>query len=195
MKRGSKFSQTIILIFVFPIVILMVLFLIIYTPVDFVRYCFSNRRKKMKRVYGKRAKYTWLITLTYHYRTFELISKKNLPIEFCPANQNPCEYGYFYYDKILFLPDVVPHFDPKSNNWYVAQGHEERDFVNYIELEKEHFRKCMDYSENMKCEKAVFLVKENEVYDKEKSIVETADFILTYNKKNFAQKINELLSK
>ena len=67
MKKDGKLSQALVLLFTFPIAVLMVLFLILYTPTDFVRYCFSNRRREMKRLYGKRAKYSWIITLTDHF--------------------------------------------------------------------------------------------------------------------------------
>ena len=54
MKKDGKLSQALVLLFTFPIAVLMVLFLLLYTPIDFARYCFSNRRKEMKRLYGKR---------------------------------------------------------------------------------------------------------------------------------------------
>ena len=47
----------------------------------------------------------------------------------------------------------------------------------------------------MKCEKVVFLVNEKDVYDEEKNLIENSDFILTYNKKNFAEKFNRFLLK
>ena len=195
MKKDGKLSQELVLLFTFPIVVLMVLFLLLYTPIDFVRYCFSNRRKEMKQLYGKRAKYSWIVTLTDHYRMFELIAKNNLPILFIPACENPCQYGYFYYNQTLFLHDVVPHFDVESGNWYILQDHDESNLYGYIEAEREDFQKCTGFNENIKCERVVFLVEENDVYDDEKNLIENSDFILTYSKKNFAEKINRFLSK
>ena len=49
--------------------------------------------------------------------------------------------------------------------------------------------------QNIKCERVVFLIKEEDVYGEEKDLIEKSDFILTYNKKNFAEKINRFLSK
>ena len=195
MKKDGKLSQALVLVFVFPVAIFMALFLLLYTPIDFVRYRFSNRRKEMKRLYGKRAKYSWIVTLTDHYRIFELIAKNNLPILFIPACENPCQYGYFYYNQTLFLHDIVPHFDVESGNWYIVQEHDQSDLSGYIEAEKEKFRKCTGFNENIKCERVVFLVKENDVYDEEKNIAENSDFILTYNEKNFAEKIKGFISK
>ena len=149
----------------------------------------------MKRKYPKQAKYTWLITLTQHFKVFELISKHNLPIEFYPKNPNPCKDGYFYYDKILFLPDVVPHFDPEKNHWFIVHGHDESDLFYYMEAEKEDFHKLVGFDEGIECERIVFLVEEKDVYKEEKDIFNATDFILTYNKKNFVKKINKLLSK
>ena len=195
MKKDGKLSQALVLLFTFPIAVLMVLFLLLYTPTDFVRYCFSNRRREMKRLYGKRTKYSWIVTLTDHYRIFELIAKNNLPILFIPACENPCQYGYFYYNQTLFLHDVVPHFDVESGNCYIVQEHDQSDLSGYIEAERENFHKCTGFNENIKCERVVFLVKENDVYDEEKNIAENSDFILTYNKKNFAEKIKGFISK
>ena len=195
MKKDGKLSQALVLLFTFPIAVLMVLFLLLYTPIDFARYCFSNRRKEMKRLYGKRAKYSWIVTLTDHYRMFELIAKNNLPILFVPERENPCQHGYFYCNQTLFLHDVVPHFDAESGNWYIVQEHDQSDLSGYIEAEKENFHKCMGFNENIKCERVVFLVKENDVYDEEKNIAENSGFILTYNKKNFAEKIKGFISK
>ena len=195
MKKDGKLFQALVLVFVFPVAILMVLFLLLYTPIDFFRYCFSNRRREMKNLYGKREKYSWIITLTDHYRIFELIAKNNLPILFIPACENPCQYGYFYNNQTLFLHDVVPHYDVENGNWYIVQEHNESDLSDYIEAEKENFHKCTGFNETIKCERIVFLVKENDVYGEEKNVAENSDFILTYNKKNFAEKVNGFISK
>ena len=141
MKKDGKLFQALVLLFTFPIAVLMVLFLLLYTPIDFVRYCFSNRRREMKRLYGKQVKYSWIITLTDHYRIFELIAKNDLPILFIPACENPCQYGYFYYNQTLFLHDVVPHFDVESGNWYIVQEDDQSDLSGYIEAEREDFQK------------------------------------------------------
>lgn len=194
MKEDGKFSKIIIWIVVFPLTILMALFLIIYTPIDYIRYCFSHRRKEMKRLYEKRAKYSWLVTLTSHYRLYELITKQNLPIRFFPRSENPCINGFFYCNGILFLEDIVPHYDHENNNWYISQKDCAEDLTDYMELEKEEFHKCMGYNENLTCERVVFLVNEKDFSREEKDMAESAEFILTYNKKNFAEKINEFFS-
>ncbi|MBO5755716.1 MAG: hypothetical protein J6R89_06650, partial [Clostridia bacterium] len=72
---------------------------------------------------------------------------------------------------------------------------DESDLYGYIEAEKEKFHKCTGFNENVKCERVIFLVKEKDVYDEEKDLIENSDFILTYNKKNFVEKINRFLSK
>ena len=195
MEKENKLFQILILILVLPLVILIQVCLLLYTPLDFARYCFSDRRKTMKHLYGKRAKYNWLITLTAHYKIFELISKNDLPILFIPKKENPCEYGYFYYDHILFLADVMPHFDAKSDTWQVLRGHGYVDLLSYVETEKEDFYLCTGFNENATCERAVFLVKENEIGKKERGILENTDFIITYNKKNFTEKIKGFISK
>lgn len=194
MDKNSKFAQALIFIFIFPIAALMVLFLLLYTPIDLVRYRFSRHRKDMKHLYGKQAKYSWLATLTYYYNVYELISKNDLPIQyFRNPNMNLCTYGYFYANQTLFIVDVVPHFHPEGGNWSVVSENDESDVNVYMAFEKERFDTCMGFNENVKCERVVFLVKEKELHGEEKEMAEQADFILTYNKKNFAKKINEFL--
>ena len=195
MKKDGNLSQALVLILIFPVAILTVLFLLLYTPIDFFRYCFSNRRKEMKRLYGKRAKYFWMITLTDDYKIFELIVKNNLPISFIPACENPCAFGYFYYNRTLFLMTVAPHFDSESGNWYFVNGDDGSDFVSYVESEKEAFHRCTGFNETVKCERVVFLVKEKDVYAAERDLVENADFILVYNKQNFAAQMSKFIEK
>ena len=149
----------------------------------------------MKQLYGKKAKYFWLITLSNHYKTFELIRKNKLPIMVASTFENPCKYGYFYYNQILFLHDNVPHYDLQSESWYIVLDNNESNLSSYVELKKEEFYKCFENSESVKCERVVFLVNEKDFYGEERYIVDDAEFILTYNKKNFAQKIKALIEK
>jgi hypothetical protein len=196
MNKENKLGQAIILILVFPIVLLMLLFLLFYTPIDFFRYLFSGFRKDMKRVWGKRARYFWLVTIATHYKLYNLIAKNNLPIRFLPQDNNACEGGFVYSNKILFEEYVLPHYNSEKDEWYLTHGHhEEENLISYVEWKKAHFHECMAHNENVKCENVVFLVEERAVSSEEKNLYENADFILMYNKKNFAEKIREFLEK
>lgn len=193
MKKENKLWQAIILILVLPLVLLMMLFILLYTPIDFARYRFSAFRKYM-RIYGKRLKYSGLISLTSHYKLYELIAKNNLPVIFLPRAENPCDGGFFYSNKVLFEEDAFPVYDSEKGDWYLLLGHhEEEDLASYVEWKKAHFHECMAHNENMKCESVVFLVKEGDVSAEKKNLYENADFILMYNKKNFAEKVNGFL--
>jgi len=195
MNKDSKPWQVIILILVLPIVLLMMLFILLYTPIDFVRYRFSAFRKYM-RIYGKRLKYTGLISLTSHYKLYGMIAKNNLPVIFLPRAENPCDGGFFYSNKVLFEEDAFPFYNHEKGDWYLLLGHhEEEKLISYVEWKKAHFHECMAQNENMKCERVVFLVKEGDVSAEEKDLYENAEFILMYNKKNFAEKISEFLEK
>ena len=195
MKIKNKFIEVLIAFLLLPIFILIILFLLLYTPIDFVKYYFSKLRREMKHLYGKKAKYFCLITLSNQYKTFELIRKNKLPIMVASTFENPCKYGYFYYNQILFLHDNVPHFDFESESWYIVLDSNESNLSSYVELEKEEFYKCFADGEGIKCERVIFLVNERDVYDEEKCQADDAEFILTYNKKNFAQKIKALIEK
>ncbi len=182
MKKNSKLSQAAVLIFVLPLVILMTLFFLFYTPIDWIRYRFSNCRREMRRLYGKQARYTWLITLTDHYKMLKLILQNDLPILFVRKNENPFLGGYFYYNQALFLADMTPYFDDESN------------LNAYIESEKDAFHECVGFNENAKCERVVFLMKEKDSYGRAGALPESTGIVLTYNKKNFAEKIHGFLS-
>lgn len=196
MNKENKLGQAIIFILVFPVALLMMLFMLLYTPIDFLRYLFSDFRRDMKRIWSKRARYLWLITITAHYKLYNLIAKNNLPISFLPENDNVCAGGFFYFNKILFEEDAAPHYDSEKGDWYLIHGHhEEENLISYVEWKKAHFRECMAHNENMKCESVVFLVEERYVSAEDKNLYENADFILTYNKKNFAEKMSEFLAK
>ena len=190
MKKDSPF---IIGIIVFPFIVLLLLFAFLYTPVDFVIYRLSVVHKEMKRIYGKRAKFIWLFTLSYRYRLHKLIIKNNLPLQFFPRSEDPNASGYFYYNKTLFLADVVPHFDPENNKWDVIQSNDELDYQVYVEAEKESFLQRASVDESIECERVVFLVEEKELYPEEKELANAVDFILPYNKKNFAKRMRDLI--
>ena len=195
MDKENKLGQAIILILVFPLALLMMLFFLLYTPIDFVRYRFSAFRKDM-RIYGKRLKYIWLISITDHYKLYNLIAKNNLPISFLPEKDSVCEGGFFYSNKVLFEENSTPHYDPEKCEWYLTRSHGAKEnLISYVEWKKAHFHECMAHNENMKCESVVFLVEERYVSAEDKNLYENADFILTYNKKNFAEKMSEFLAK
>ena len=197
MNKISKLSQSIIFILVLPIFILMMLVLILYTPVDYVRYRLSHRCKAMKRMYGKQAKYTWLVSVTEHFKIYELVAKHGLPLTFYKEGENPCNFGFFYCDRILFLTEH-PQFDEETDRWFIVseheQEHDECDLNTYIDSAKNEFYQCIEENKRPQCDRVVFLVNEKDIDEEEKEYLDNADFVLTYNKKNFADKINGLLA-
>lgn len=190
MKKDSPF---IIGIIVFPFIVLLLLFAFLYTPIDFVIYHLSVVHKEMKRIYGKRLKYVWLFTLSYGYKLHKLIIKNNLPLQFFPKSEDPNNYGYFYCNKTLFLADVAPFFDFENNKWDVVQSNDELDYQVYVEAERERFLQCAGVNESIECERVVFLVEEKELSPEEKELTKNADFILMYNKKNFAKRMRDFI--
>lgn len=193
MKKKITDSPVIVGIIAFLFIFPFLSFAFLYTPIDFVIYHLSSVRKEMKRIYGKRLKYIWLFTLSYGYRLHKLIIKNNLPLQFFPKSEDPGDYGYFYCNKTLFLADATPQFDFENNKWDVIQSHDENDYQVHVEAEKKSFLQCASVNESIECERVVFLVEEKELSPEEKKLAKDVDFILMYNKKNFAKRMRDFI--
>ena len=195
MKKNTTTSQVIIFIFILPIAVLTCLLLILYTPVDYIRYLCSSHHKEMKKIYGSKAKYTWLATLSYHFRVYELITKNDLPVKyFRDQRVKMCTYGYFFYKGTLLIVDVVPHYDMETKAWCIVREGDASDLQGYIECEKEEFESFANGNAELSCERVIFLVSETELCDEDKANIKASDFILPYNKANFAKRIEEFFN-
>ncbi len=199
MKKQSKFKaflDEILWIVYIPIVILLGLFLLIYTPVDYLKYRFSSFRKQMKLRYGKEAKYTWLIATSYYFKIFERIEKHGLPLQyFRDPKVTMGSYGYFYCEGTLFVVDMVPRYNHESGSWYVIEEDSEADLQSYMDSEMQAFRECVQDTENLPCNRMVFLVDEEEVYKEDREIAKDVPFLLIYDVDSFPHVIREFLEK
>ena len=137
MDKDNKLAQAIILILVFPIAVLMMLFMTLYTPIDFLIYRFSDFYKDMRCIWGKRVRYVWLITNTEHYKLYNLIVKNSVPIQYLPREDNVCEGGFFYLNNTLFVEDALLCYNSENREWYIVYGHHEsQSLEEYAELKK-----------------------------------------------------------
>ena len=187
----QKDAPWILSILIIPGFVLMALFFLLYTPVDFLRYYFSDHRREMRRLNRKEEKYTWLATLTSYYRVYNLVRRYRLPIRYIRVfGTGVCTYGYFYCNRVLFLTDAVPYFDFEAEKWIIA---EEDDMEDYVRSEVDLFDERMEHDDSLKCERVVFLVKEKGYSGEERALAEKADFILLYNEKDFADRVNRFL--
>jgi hypothetical protein len=101
-------------------------------------------------------------------------------------------YGLYSSKGKFLLPIEYDNIKNLCNNiWACSKD----GIITIVETEKEDFYQCTGFNENATCERAVFLVKENEIGKKERDILENTDFIITYNKKNFTEKIKGFISK
>lgn len=197
MKKHSRLFSAFLSVCLFPIVLFSALFLIFYVPTDIVRYRFSGYRKDMKRLYGERAKYEFLATLSPCFKMYELVSKKSLPVRYFPyPDETTCSHGFFYCGKTLLIVDMIPSFDTEIGKWCIVSKDDSDEpyyAEEYANDEVEEFRKCLlKLGESSKCNRAVFLIRERELGRDEKAAAENADFILTYNVKNIADKLGSL---
>lgn len=214
MKKHSRLFSGFLSVCLFPILLFSALFLIFYVPTDIVRYRFSRYRKDMKRLYGERAKYEFLVTLSPCFGMYETVAKKSLPVRYFPRpDEATCSYGFFYCGKTLLIVDTVPSLDPETGKWCIVSkddsdepccseeysNNEEDDSdepyyaEEYAKNEAEEFQKCLlKIGKCAECNRAVFLIRERELGRDEKASAENADFILTYNGKNIADKLGSL---
>ena len=102
----------------------------------------------------------------------------------------------FYCGKTLLIVDTVPSFDPEIGKWCIDSkddSDEPSSAEEYAKNEAEEFQKyLLKIGESAECNRAVFLIREKEFGRDEKAAAENADFILTYNGKNIADKLSSL---
>ena len=142
------------------------LYFIIYTPVDIIRYRKTQYYKDTK------DKYTWLAAKSYCVRLYEAVKKAGLPIEY--YRRGKC-FGYFLYKNYLIFNDYNLSYGEEIHYWTVERGDE------YIRLEEAVKQDIQDFNEFMKTEaagKAIILV-ENDIFDDDPPKSETYEIIIT----------------
>lgn len=196
-KRRRGDSPALVLLLTLPIGLFLLLFMIVYTPIDFLRYRFSRFYRDRKRLYGKADRYTWLVTLFPYYGIYARIAKSGLPVRFLRDQRGPLSPAFFFDEgtRTLFEWEPAPHYDFEAQAWYLLFGKEEGDLRAYCESRVGLFHKCTaGDTESDLCRRVVFLVHEKDLWKEERNLAENADFLLVYNRKNFAEKLGALLS-
>ena len=113
-SNKSKIWRTLSVIILTPIVCIILLLLLLWTPIDYIKYKFSRYYKDTKE------KYSWMCAVSCYVRLYDLIKKENLPIEYHRCNDSHVTgYGYFVYKDVLILNDYELSYDPEKQIWLV----------------------------------------------------------------------------
>lgn len=125
-KNKSKVFEIILtIILIMPMALLFVLFVILYTPVDFINY------RKTQYFKDTKEKYYWYANNSFYVRLYNIIKKANLPVEYYRDNSVKLTgYGYFVYKNILILTYNDINYDNETNECFIMT-----DGDNYIKIE------------------------------------------------------------
>ena len=152
-NKKEAIKQIILIILLLPIIVLFLLWVLLITPIDYIKYKRSHYYKDTKE------KYTWFCTRSYWIKVYELIKKENLPIDYYRCDDAPITgYGFFVYKDTLVLNAGEPCYDAEKNIWLVEIDDEYVDIKVDVEAE---IARCNDLLKNDVCKKAVILIDED----------------------------------
>lgn len=189
----KKFFSFILAIF---IVIIFGVCLIFMLPFDYIKYKKSLYYKNTKR------KYVPFVGTNHKFKIYNEISKNNLPISFIHhPKENSILYGQFVFEKTLIIVDVFDWvYDPEEEKWLVLIGHDEekRSLLSIDEYIETEIEECNQAFEEKICDKAVILIREDELenagnaYKEERFLIYKDDIIEKL--KLFIEKENNALT-
>ena len=139
----------------FPIILLFMLFILIATPFDYLKY------KRTRYYKDTKEKYSLFCAKSYYIELYGLIKEENLPIDYYRCN-NGCfitGYGFFVHKDILILSGDALCYDEEKNIWLVEVDDEYIDIKDDVEDE---IKACNDFLEKEVCKRAVVLIDEDD---------------------------------
>ena len=139
-----------------PFVFILLFLLVLYTPIDYLRYKKTFYYKQIKE------KYTWLCGGSTYIKVYDLVQKNKLPIDFYRNKAvSTTGYGYFVYQDSLLLIDYNICYDDELEKWVVNFGDDEPAPLESVAIgEIDAFNS--KFGKNI--EKAVVLIDE-EIYN------------------------------
>lgn len=139
-----------------PFVFILLFLLVLYTPIDYLRYKKTFYYKQIKE------KYTWLCGGSTYIKVYDLVQKNKLPIDFYRNKAvSTTGYGYFVYQDSLLLIDYNICYDDELEKWVVNFGDDEPATLESVAIgEIDAFNS--KFGKNI--EKAVVLIDE-EIYN------------------------------
>jgi hypothetical protein len=103
-----------------PFVFILLFLLVLYTPIDYLRYKKTFYYKQIKE------KYTWLCGGSTYIKVYDLVQKNKLPIDFYRNKAvSTTGYGWFKFQDCLLLVDYNICYDEELCEWVVNFGDDE----------------------------------------------------------------------
>lgn len=171
----SKFFQCLIAILLLPIVLIALICLLLYVPIDYIKYKKSYYYKDFQ------LKYPFWIGFSPYYTLYNAIKSANLPIEYIPAMEKDSStaFGYFLYDQTVILNDVgCLTYDEETDEWL-----EEIDdsWVSVEETMEETINNVQKIKGQDGCQKAVLLVEEQQIPEEVLCKAKQSDMFILYD--------------
>lgn len=172
-KNSASAKETLFVILLFPVFLLFLLWLLIITPFDFIKYKNSRYYKDTKE------KYSWLCPTSYYVKFYDLIKKENLPVDYYRDDYVPITgYGFFVYKDTLLLNDYEPCYDEENSIWLVEI---EDEYVDIKEAVEKAIDSCNRLLGSNVCKKAVILI-DKDLFDEHPNVkYENIEFLPVRN--------------
>ena len=177
-KILSKIGDILLYILMFPLFIIGSIALMLYVPVDFIRY----RRSAFYR--DTHHKYERFIGNAMWFRLYEIMRKDNLPLSFHLHSTDEDTTGYFCYKDTLLAMDWPLEYAPNQQEWFVLYDNEDHEpctpMSEALELELNAFHKNTGKAE---CHRAVVLANLEYIADEDRPHLAGCPNILPYQGK------------
>ena len=180
-----KLINVLIGILSLPVILLVLFSLLLYTPIDFIRY----RRSLYYR--DTKEKYRWLSGMSSNVKLYNTIRKENLPVQFIRDDSRPANcYGYFVFENNLILCEDTPVFNAAEKRWEF----EEEDV--YIEFDaaavQSEIDRCNELLNENVCTFAYVLLDHDDIPPEAPLVFETYRLV-PVREKNYAAALREIL--
>lgn len=187
----KKFRDALLCVLATPLVLLFALGLVLYIPVDYVRY----RRSAFFR--DTRQKYELFSGNTQWIRLYNVMRAENLPLDFHFHSTREVTYGYFRYKNILLVQDYPAEYDPNSREWFICYDKDDREactpLAEALEISVEDFN---EIAGEKRCDKAVLLVDRRDLADEYLPHLDDCPLLLGYDgQKKMAAAIKQWIEK
>lgn len=190
-KLLNKAGELLSYIVLTPLCILFGIGLVLYIPVDYVRY----RRSAFFR--DTRRRYELYSGNTQWIRLYNAMRAENLPLEYHLRTTEDIHYGYFRYRNILLVQDYTVEYDPKKQEWFAYYDEEDQQACTTVgetlECSVESYNEIV--GQNI-CDRAVLLIDRAHIPEEDLPRLESCDLLLGYDgNKGMAAAIKQWIEK
>ena len=184
-KILSKIGDILLYILMFPLFIIGIIALMLYVPVDFIRY----RRSAFYR--DTHCKYEMFIRNAMWFQLYEIMRRDNLPLDFHLHSTDEDTTGYFWYKDTLLALDWPMEYAPNQQKWFVLYDNEDHEpctpMSDALELELNAFHKNTGATD---CHRAVVLADiENIAEEDRPHLAECPDILPYQGKKDLSRAV------